>query len=60
MMKEKLDEAQIMGKYCSDCKFCKIEERSKSKVLVHCSKKGKTYMYGQCIPCAEKEKRKHK
>lgn len=54
----KVAETQIMGKYCEDCKYCTIDESNKAWIKVHCSARNKTYHYGQCIPCEDKEKKR--
>lgn len=41
----------INSSECEKCKFCKIEEISKAKIVIHCEAKGKDYLYGQFIPC---------
>lgn len=43
---------------CKDCEHSSLEEISKSKIIVHCSFKNKSYIYGQCIPCESKRKKK--
>lgn len=53
----KVAETQIMGKYCEDCKYCTIDESNKAWIKVHCGARNKTYHYGQCIPCDDKEKK---
>lgn len=41
---------------CNDCEHGSLEKISKSRILVHCSDKGKCYLYGQCVPCDNKRK----
>lgn len=48
----------IVGKDCEDCQFCSINDRDKSRIIVHCATRGKDYYYGQCIPCEDKVKAK--
>ena len=42
---------------CENCKFSVITDEDKAKVMVYCKARGKTYYYGQCVPCDEKEKK---
>lgn len=46
----------IAGEKCETCQSGIIEEESKSRILVHCTSKEKTYLWGQCIPCDEYKK----
>ena len=44
----------------SECEFCKhgtLDESNKAKIIVECAIKNKKYIYGQCIPCENKEKK---
>lgn len=43
---------------CEECIQGVIDETNKAKITVYCRAKDKTYIYGQCIPCELKEKRK--
>lgn len=43
---------------CESCKYSTIDDTNKSRVKVHCSLREKTYYYGQCIPCEDKENRR--
>lgn len=47
----------------SECEFCKygtVDDTNKARVMVHCDYKGKTFYYGQCVPCEDFEKLKEK
>lgn len=41
---------------CEKCRFGSVDDSDKARVKVFCSKKEKSYYYGQCIPCDDKEK----
>lgn len=43
---------------CKDCEYGLLENIDRSKIIVHCSFKNKSYIYGQCIPCESKRKKK--
>lgn len=43
---------------CEHCQHGTIDDSNKARVTVYCDVKEKTYMYGQCIPCEDKEKGK--
>lgn len=45
----------IITSECECCIYSTIYDENKAKVKVHCGIKGKTYYYGQCIPCEFKE-----
>lgn len=45
----------ILTSECEQCKHSYIEETDKAHVKVHCNIKGRTYYYGQCIPCEFQE-----
>lgn len=45
----------IVGNDCEKCKYCTIEEESKARVYVYCEAREKKYIYGQCIPCDDRE-----
>lgn len=40
---------------CEHCLHSILNEEDKSKILMYCKVKDKTYIYGQCIPCDYKE-----
>lgn len=42
---------------CEHCLHSILNEEDKSKILIYCKIKDKTYIYGQCIPCNYKENR---
>lgn len=39
---------------CEKCKYCKIDDTNKAKLIILCQLKNKKYIYGQVIPCDEK------
>lgn len=39
---------------CVKCNKCEIDDTNKAKIILICHKTGKTYIYGQAIPCDEK------
>ncbi len=43
---------------CESCEYGSVDESNKARVKVYCSKKEKTFYYGQSIQCDEREKRK--
>ena len=43
----------IVGAECKDCKHFK-NSNNNNKVI--CLARNKTYYYGQCVPCDDKEK----
>lgn len=43
---------------CEFCSYGTIDETNKAKILVHCSLKDKTYIYGQNISCEPTERKK--
>lgn len=48
----------ILTSECETCRYGSIDDSNKARVKVHCSYKGKTYFYGQCVPCDNHEKRR--
>lgn len=53
-----MDNVIIIGVECDDCIHSTLDEANKAKIMVYCKVKGKWYIYGQCIPCDMKERRK--
>ncbi|MCM1254084.1 MAG: hypothetical protein NC321_14795 [Clostridium sp.] len=51
-------ENMIITSECEQCIHSVIDESDKARVKVYCNVKEKTYYWGQCIPCDNKEKRK--
>lgn len=51
---EKLENVIITSE-CEECIYSNIDESNKSKIIIHCNKKRKDYIWGQCIPCEDKE-----
>lgn len=45
----------ICGRDCEDCKYSVIDDSDRAKIKVYCSRKDKSFYYGQCIQCDEKE-----
>ena len=45
-------EVIIVGAECEGCKYFKVKDRNK----VICEARDKTYYYGQCIQCDDKER----
>lgn len=46
----------IVGKDCSLCIYCSsIDESNKSRIMVNCTARNKSYTWGQCIPCEDKK-----
>lgn len=48
----------IAGKDCEDCECATLDESNKAKIMVYCRTKDKWYIYGTCIPCDDKVKKK--
>ena len=48
----------VVGEECKDCIQSTIDDTDKSKILVYCGAKDKTYYYGQYIPCELKIKKR--
>lgn len=48
----------IVGPECEDCLHSEFDETNIAKIMVYCRIKDKWYIYGKCIPCEFKEKRK--
>lgn len=48
----------ICGKDCAGCKFVSINDKDKSRIIVHCAVKGRDYYYGQAIQCDDVKKEK--
>lgn len=40
---------------CESCLHSEVNESNKAKIMVYCRIKDKWYIYGQCIPCENKE-----
>lgn len=45
----------IITSECENCIHSTIKEIDQAKIKIYCSKNGKTYYWGQCVPCEEKE-----
>lgn len=43
---------------CEQCLHSTLDETNKAKIMIYCKQKDKWYIYGQCIPCDMKERRK--
>ncbi len=48
----------IITSECEQCPQSIINDEDRARVTVYCRIKDKTYYYGQCIPCDDKEIRK--
>ena len=48
----------ILTSECEQCMNSVINDEDKAKVTIYCRAKDKTYYWGQCIPCEDKENRK--
>ena len=48
----------IITSECEQCPQSIINDEDRARVTVYCRIKDKTYYYGQCITCDDKEKRK--
>ncbi len=48
----------IAGEECKDCIHGVVDEESKKVIKTYCRLRDKTYYYGQCIACEDKEKKK--
>ena len=38
---------------CVNCKYAIINEENKARVTVECSRREKTYLWGQYVPCED-------
>jgi len=50
-----IDNMIIAGKDCDKCQYSLINDSSKSKVVIYCKARDKTYIWGQSIPCEDKK-----
>lgn len=50
-----MDSMIIVGKDCEKCMHCSIDDSIKSKILVNCAARDKSYIWGQCIPCEDRK-----
>lgn len=48
----------IITSECEQCIHSTIDEADKARVKIYCNIKGKTYFWGQCIPCDYKENKR--
>ena len=48
----------IITSECEQCPQSIINDEDRARMTVYCRIKDKTYYYGQCIPCDDKEIRK--
>lgn len=53
------DMDMILTSECEQCLRSTLDESNKAKIMVYCNVKEKWYIYGQCIPCEFKEKKKN-
>jgi len=47
----------IITSECEQCIHSVIDETDKARIKIYCNIKDKTYYWGQCIPCDNKERR---
>lgn len=38
---------------CANCRYAIINEENKARVTVECSRREKTYLWGQYVPCED-------
>lgn len=48
----------IAAEECEECIHSAINEEDKARVIIYCKARNKTYHWGQCVPCDDKEKRR--
>lgn len=48
----------VITSECERCIHSAIDETDKAKIKVYCNVKDRTYHWGQCIPCDNKDIRK--
>lgn len=49
----------IITSECEECLHSELDETNPAKIMVYCRIKEKWYIYGKCIPCEFKEKKKN-
>lgn len=47
----------IITSQCESCQYGSIDETNKARIKVFCSRKDRTYCYGQCIQCDNYKKK---
>jgi hypothetical protein len=49
----------IAAEDCESCIHSTINDNDKARVTIYCKVKDKSYIWGQCIPCDYKEKKRN-
>lgn len=49
----------ILTSECEECLHSELNETNPAKIMVYCRIKEKWYIYGKCIPCEFKEKKRN-
>lgn len=44
----------IVGKDCEGCMHGTVDDSSKSKTMINCAARNKSYIWGQSIPCEDR------
>lgn len=45
----------IITSECEQCNSSVINDEDKARITIYCRAKDKTYYWGQCIPCENKD-----
>ena len=48
----------IAGKDCEDCECAILDESNKAKIMVYCEVRNRWYIFGACISCDDRIKKK--
>lgn len=46
----------IITSQCESCRYGTVDDSNKARVMVTCDYRGKTYYYGQSVPCDDYDK----
>uniref|UniRef100_N1ZVM1 Uncharacterized protein n=1 Tax=Eubacterium plexicaudatum ASF492 TaxID=1235802 RepID=N1ZVM1_9FIRM len=49
-----MSEKMITTNECEKCNYSILDETNKAKIIIYCKLKNKKYIYGQRIPCDNK------
>jgi hypothetical protein len=49
----------ICGRDCENCVHSEIDDKNIARIKVFCAAKDKSFWYGQCIPCEDKQIRRN-
>lgn len=49
-----MESETILTSECESCIHGVLNERNRSKIIVHCNLKNRDYIYGQRVPCDRK------